>query len=97
MSESILKALMQLFAIIAWPEEKGISVGDRRTIVESFLKLQINQELVNAYLRVFDSYYNLYQQKLSEKSKSVKRASSSSVRLLKICTEINNQLTQQQN
>jgi len=51
MSESILKALMQLFAIIAWPEEKGISVGDRRTIVESFLKLQINQELVNAYLR----------------------------------------------
>jgi ABC-type multidrug transport system, ATPase component len=96
MSESILKALMQLFAIIAWPEEKGISVGDRRTIVESFLKLQINQELVNAYLRVFDSYYNLYQQKLSEKSKSVKRASSSSVRLLKICTEINNQLTQQQ-
>ncbi|HUX54443.1 MAG TPA: ATP-binding cassette domain-containing protein [Williamwhitmania sp.] len=96
MSESILKALMQLFAIIAWPEEKGSSVGDRRSIVESFLKLQINQELVDAYLRVFDSYYNLYQEKLSEKSKSVKRASSSSVRLLKICTEINNQLTQQQ-
>ncbi len=95
MSESILKALMQLFAIIAWPEEKG-SLGDRRAIVESFLKLQINQDLVDEYLKVFDSYYDLYQLKLSEKSKSVKRASSSSVRLLKICTEINNQLTQQQ-
>lgn len=95
MSESILKALMQLFAIIAWPEEKGV-LGDRRAIVESFLKLQINQDLVDEYLKVFDSYYDLYQLKLSEKSKSVKRASSSSVRLLKICTEINNQLTQQQ-
>ena len=95
MSESILKALMQLFAIIAWPEEKG-SLGDRRAIVESFLKLQINQDLVEEYLKIFDTYYDLYQLKLSEKSKSVKRASSSSVRLLKICTEINNQLTQQQ-
>ncbi|SDB89562.1 ATP-binding cassette domain-containing protein [Williamwhitmania taraxaci] len=95
MSESILKALMQLFAIIAWPEEKG-SLGDRRAIVESFLKLQINRDLVDEYLKIFDTFYDLYQLKLSEKSKSVKRASSSSVRLLKICTEINNQLTQQQ-
>jgi len=40
-------------------------------------------DLVKEYLKVFDYYYNLYQEKLSEKSKSKKRTSSSSVRVLK--------------
>lgn len=101
MSESILKALMQLFAIIAHPEDdqenesiEGIS--DRRSVVESFLRQQLNQELVTEYLKVFDYYYDLYQEKQSEKSLTKKRTSSSSVRVLKICTQINEELTQQQ-
>ncbi len=101
MSESILKALMQLFAIIAHPEDEEVDVegggkGDRRSVVESFLKNQLNQELVREYLKVFDYYYNLHQEKQSEKSKTKKRTSSSSVRVLKICTQINEELTQQQ-
>ena len=43
MSERILKALMQLFAIIAHPTSDE---SDRRVIVESFLKRQLNQETV---------------------------------------------------
>jgi ABC-type multidrug transport system ATPase subunit/uncharacterized tellurite resistance protein B-like protein len=99
MSESILKALMQLFAIIAHPEDdQGDGEGDedRRTVVETFLRQQLNQELVREYLKVFDYYYDLYQEKQSEKSKTKKRTSSSSVRVLKICTQINEELTQQQ-
>lgn len=101
MSESILKALMQLFAIIAHPEDEEVDAegggkGDRRSVVESFLKNQLNQELVREYLKVFDYYYNLHQEKQSEKSKTKKRTSSSSVRVLKICTQINEELTQQQ-
>ena len=101
MSESILKALMQLFAIIAHPEDDSDKVEievkfDRRTVVESFLRQQLNQDLVREYLKVFDHYYELYQEKQSEKSKSQKRTSSSSVRVLKICTQINEELTQQQ-
>jgi ABC-type multidrug transport system ATPase subunit/uncharacterized tellurite resistance protein B-like protein len=99
MSESILKALMQLFAIIARPEDdqgEGEGDGDRRTVVETFLRQQLNQELVREYLKVFDYYYELYQEKQSEKSKTKKRTSSSSVRVLKICTQINEELTQQQ-
>lgn len=97
MSESILKALMQLFAIIAHPEddEEG-GDSDRRSVVENFLKNQLNQELVREYLKVFDYYYNLHQEKQSEKSKTKKRTSSSSVRVLKICAQINEELTQQQ-
>ncbi|MGE0077962.1 MAG: ATP-binding cassette domain-containing protein [Bacteroidales bacterium] len=100
MSESILKALMQLFAIIARPvtgdEPEGSDYSDGRRVVEEFLKNQLNQELVTEYLKVFDYYYNLYQEKQSEKSKSKKRTSSSSVRVLKICSQINEELIQQQ-
>jgi ABC-type multidrug transport system ATPase subunit/uncharacterized tellurite resistance protein B-like protein len=93
MSEQILKALMQLFAIIAHPTSDA---KDRRSIVESFLKRQLNQETVKAYLEVFIDYYSVHQEKLSEKSKRKKRFSSSSVRVLKICTQINEELTQRQ-
>ncbi|MCD6201165.1 MAG: ATP-binding cassette domain-containing protein [Bacteroidales bacterium] len=93
MSEKILKALMQLFAIIARPESNR---SDRRSVVESFLKRELNQELVDEYLRIFDHYYKLHQEKQKVKEKRVHRISSSSVRVLKICTEINEELTQQQ-
>ncbi|PLX16836.1 MAG: ABC transporter, partial [Marinilabiliales bacterium] len=93
MSEQILKALMQLFAIIAHPTSDA---KDRRAIVESFLKRQLNQETVKTYLKVFNDYYSIHQEKLSEKSKRKKRFSSSSVRVLKICTQINEELTQRQ-
>ncbi len=93
MSEKILKALMQLFAIIARPESNE---SDRRTVVASFLKRQLNKELVDVYLDVFDGYYQIHQEKQKEKQKRIRRISSSSVRVLKICTEINEELTQNQ-
>ena len=93
MSEKILNALMQLFAIIARPDS---SRSDRRTVVESFLNRQLNKELVQEYLRVFDEYYTLHQEKQKESSKRVLRISSSSVRVLKICTAINEELVQPQ-
>ncbi len=93
MSEKILKALMQLFAIIARPESNS---QDRRIVVQSFLKRELNQELVKEYLKIFDHYYKIHQEKQKVKEKRVRRISSSSVRVLKICTEINEELTQQQ-
>lgn len=100
MSESILKALMQLFAIIARPvsqdEKENNDYADRRKVVEEFLRNQLNIDLVKEYLKVFDYFYSLYQEKQSEKSKSKKRTSSSSVRVLKICSQINEELQQQQ-
>ncbi len=93
MSEQILKALMQLFAIIARPESNA---ADRRTIVEFFLKRQLNQELVSEYLKVFDRYYHLHQQKQKDTDSRRRRISASSVRVLRICTEINEELAQPQ-
>ena len=97
MSEKILKALMQLFAIIARPES---NTQDRRSVVESFLKRELNQELVNEYLKIFDHYYLEQQEKQKKAEKKLKkehqRISSISVRVLRICNEINEELTQQQ-
>ena len=93
MSEQILKALMQLFAIIARPES---NTEDRRIVVESFLKRQLNLDLVIEYLRIFDHYYSLYQDKQKDSEKKRRVISASSVKVLKICSEINEELTQQQ-
>jgi len=93
MSEQILKALMQLFAIIARPES---NTEDRRTVVESFLKRQLNQELVSEYLKVFDDFYSLNQEKQKETDHRRRRISASSVKVLKICSEINEELAQAQ-
>ncbi|MEA3317587.1 MAG: ABC transporter, partial [Bacteroidota bacterium] len=93
MSEQVIKALMQLFAIIAHPESNS---EERRLVVEQFLNKQLNQETTNIYLKVFDNYYNKHQKKQRVKSKRKKRTSSSSVRVLKICTQINEELTQKQ-
>jgi ABC-type multidrug transport system ATPase subunit len=93
MSEQILKALMQLFAIIARPQSNR---QDRRTVVENFLRRQLNAELVQQYLKFFDEYYAIQQQKQSETARSKKRTAASSVRVLLICTELNEELTQKQ-
>ncbi len=93
MSEQILKALMQLFAIIARPES---NVEDRRVVVKSFLKRQLNQELVSEYLNIFTDYYNIYQEKKKDESTLRATISSSSVKVLKICSEINEELAQSQ-
>ncbi len=93
MSQQILRALMQLFAIIARPESNK---KDRRSVVEAFLKRQLNLELVNEYLEIFDNHYSIQQRKQSEAAKRKKRTSSDSVRVLVICTRINEELNQRQ-
>ncbi len=93
MSERILKALMQLFAIIARVD--GVN-NTGRDIVQSFLKQQLNQELVDQYLALFDEFLESHHQVAKKKDGSAKRTSLNSVKVLKICTQINSELTQTQ-
>lgn len=93
MSERILKALMQMFAIIARVD--GIN-DNGRLIVQSFLKQQLNQELVDQYLKIFDEFLEAHHQVTKKKDGTAKRTSLNSVKVLKICTQINAELTQVQ-
>jgi ABC-type multidrug transport system ATPase subunit len=92
MSERILKALMQLFSIVSDTEEL---TDNSRKIVESFLKQQLNQQLVKEYLRLYDDFIDAKNKK-SEGSKRKKRTSVNSVKVLLICTQINEELAQKQ-
>jgi ABC-type multidrug transport system ATPase subunit len=92
MSERILKALMQLFAIIAHPQS---SATERRQVVERYLGKQLDQETVEEYLKIYDKHYEA-NQKRSAKRKLAKYTSASSVRVLKICTQINEELITRQ-
>ena len=57
MSAGILKALMQLFAIIARGSDSGDNGSDSgKEIVAIFLSQQLNKELVQKYLAVYDEY-----------------------------------------
>lgn len=91
MSERILKALMQLFAVIARPES---NFEDREQVVKQFLLQQLNIDLVTEYLSIFEDYYEQYQKRKSKKIN--KGISLSSVKVLKICSEINQELTLKQ-
>ena len=93
MSERILRALMQMFAIIA--KVDGIS-NTGRSIVESFLKQQLNKEQVEKYLVIFDEFIEAQQAGTKKKDGSAKRTSLNSVKILKICTQINQELEQPQ-
>ena len=91
MSEEILKALMQLFAIIA-KQDGGLGASGRE-FVESFLKQQLNEEAVQEYLALFDSFVG----PAGEESNGKKlTAVKDSVRVLGICKKINKTLTQRQ-
>ncbi|MDX2173289.1 MAG: ATP-binding cassette domain-containing protein [Bacteroidota bacterium] len=93
MSERILRALMQMFSIIA--KVDGIN-NTGRQIVMSFLKQQLSAEQVDTYLKIFDEYIEASQSASKKKEGAAKRTSLNSVKVLKICTQINQELEQPQ-
>ncbi len=93
MSERILRALMQMFAIIA--KVDGIN-NTGRLIVQSFLKQQLNLEQVETYLKIFDEYLESHQNASKRKEGAAKRTSLNSVKVLRICTQVNQELEQPQ-
>ncbi|MGB1103386.1 MAG: ATP-binding cassette domain-containing protein [Crocinitomicaceae bacterium] len=101
MSQRILKALMQLFAIIARVDEEidiqnPSTQGAGRKIVQSFLREELGSAAVEEYLKLFDQFLISYQGKSTKKDGRRKKTSVHSVKVLRICTQINEELAQRQ-
>ncbi|MNJ92071.1 ABC transporter ATP-binding/permease protein [compost metagenome] len=102
MSERILRALMQLFAIIAKvdevtdPTSEAIESSNGRRIVEAFLRTELNDELLQKYIQLFDELLLVHHQGSGKKDGQRKRTSVNSVKVLRICAQINEELTQRQ-
>ena len=103
MSERILNALMQLFAIIAKIDdvddsetEHSINSSKGHTVIRTFLKSEISAEKIDTYLEIFDANLKALRASKSKNVGSAKRHSVNSVKVLRICSEINEELTQRQ-
>lgn len=94
MSEEILKALMQLFAIIA-KQDDGATASERK-FVEEFLYFQLSEDLVKEYLGLYDEFVGPVE--LDENGNPIKKLTSvkDSVKTLGICKKINKTLSQKQ-
>lgn len=101
MSERILRALMQLFAILARVDdvsEKENSITSSRglKIVALFLGQELSANLVEEYISIFDKYLVSIHGINKGKDGVKKRNSVNSVKILRICSDINKELTQRQ-
>jgi ABC transport system ATP-binding/permease protein len=107
MSEEILQALMQLFALIA-KQDEGTSLHQRK-YVESFLKQQLNEDSIAPYLELFDEHSGINEivpqpstaiaeeNQADAKPRKRKRISMlDSVKTVGICEKINKTLVQKQ-
>lgn len=85
---------MELFAIIAkgMPQQSDSS----RNIVAIFLRQQLNKDLVKQYLSLYDEYIAKHHKERSNKKSVRKRTSLNSVKVLRICTKINEELARKE-
>lgn len=96
MNESILKALMQLFANVVDVDRNGISPYARE-VVENYLENEFSSEQVTLFLKQFDSYLSIYHPSLEKEQHSDhSQKYPLSERVLEICTSINNEFEQHQ-
>lgn len=96
MKETVLNALLQLFAIIANVSEDGVSFK-ARSIVKTFLRQHLKTNLINKYLVVFDHYLELHHPHLFGGGIEASRQTlSDSEKLKRIASEINRSLLQRE-
>ncbi len=93
MSEEILKALVQLFALIAFPDKDN---DFRRDIVRNYLVSQLNAQMANEYFKLYEEFYQIHVtklKKLHQKEIQKPTLTANSVKALRIASDINKELT----
>ena len=98
MIEPILKALVQLFALITDIHDIREISSKEKDIVRLFLSRQLNNEFVKRYMEMFDEFLVKYHSEniVRGSIKDKKRTSLTAVRILGICEKINAELDQKQ-
>ena len=96
MSEELLKAIIQLFAIVA----KERITDDERANIKEFLSLHLNQEAIRYYLNLFDEFVKVNRKMASADLGNVDEETMQFVddwaRIMQISKKVNQALTMQQ-
>lgn len=95
MGESVLNALMHLFAIVANAKEEEVS-RKGKVIVEGFLNNYVNSDIQVEYVRLFENYSEFYRREMEYQSMlhSQKTNILSLTEASKVCTKIKAELVQ---
>ncbi len=88
-----MKALMQLFAIVA--DVDGLNDKSKDT-VRQFLEEELSPSIVAEYLQLYDEYVQKHHFRKRKKDGVVKHTARNAVKILRIATELNQTLTRQQ-
>lgn len=95
MSEEILKALTQLFAIIT-KQDGGVSINEREFVI-NFFHSELDRDSVKEYLQLYDEYSGYSKVGLvAEEDRTLAPSVKDSLKTLSICKKINKTLTQKQ-
>ncbi len=94
MSEEILKALTQLFAIIT-KQDGGVSEGERRYVI-NFFQTELDRDSIKEYLDLYDQFSGYGKNDEEDDGKKRLTSVKDSVKTLGICKKINKTLTQKQ-
>lgn len=93
MSEEILKALTQLYAIIT-KQDGGVTEKERDFVISIFNE-DLDKDSIEEYLALYDEYVG-YGKQVEEPEKKKLTSVKDSVKTLAICRKINKTLTQKQ-
>ncbi len=93
MSEEILKALTQLFAIIT-KQDGGVTENERQFVI-NFFQTELDHDSIKEYLELYDSYSG-YNKQGDDDERNKLTSVKDSVKTLGICKKINKTLTQKQ-
>ncbi|ASB48852.1 ATP-binding cassette domain-containing protein [Alkalitalea saponilacus] len=96
MSETLLEALMQLFALLT-DVKKESRTGRAHSLVSDFLSKHFSKEYVDQYLGRFEVYLNRYHSQADSDDQSLKdkQSSDNKSRILNIASKINSELEQE--
>ncbi|MEP2670391.1 MAG: ATP-binding cassette domain-containing protein [Cyclobacteriaceae bacterium] len=94
MSEEILKALTQLFAIIT-KQDGGVTVNERQYVIR-FFQQELDQASIEAYLERYDKFSGYSEKGPSHQLTIAAPSVKDSIVTLGICKKINRTLTQKQ-
>lgn len=92
MSESIINALMRLFAIIESVKDELVDSGN--IIVKPYLEKQLNHELTDQYLGLFNDYVDFYRREAQDSEEELENETKNIIQVTKICQQLNRELLQ---
>jgi len=94
MSEEILKALTQLFAIIT-KQDGGVTENERQFVI-NFFQQELDQDTIKEYVALYDDFSGYNKQGSGDDERNKLTSVRDSVKTLGICKKINKTLTQKQ-